>query len=58
MVENEKASSVAAATTEKPKINKLGLVPVFMDIGKFHCGVQMAFLLIILFQALQRYKGV
>lgn len=33
MVEKEKIPSASAIATEKPKINKLGLVPVFMDIG-------------------------
>jgi hypothetical protein len=32
MSEIEK-NTAETATTEKPKINKLGLVPVFMDIG-------------------------
>jgi len=34
MAENEKIAT--SSTTEKPKINKLGLVPVFMDIGNSH----------------------
>ncbi|KAE9961298.1 hypothetical protein BLS_002672 [Venturia inaequalis] len=33
MAETKKASSASVMTTEKPKINKLGLVPVFVDIG-------------------------
>lgn len=36
MVEDEKTASAAATTPQKPKINKLGMVPVFMDIGKLY----------------------
>lgn len=58
MVENEKASSASVVTTEKPKINKLGLVPVFMDIGQFHDDVSKAFTHKMGPQVLQQYREV
>lgn len=54
MVEDEKASSASATKIEKPKINKLGMVPVFLDIGKFHYDVSKAFADDLVPQVLQR----